>query len=177
MAHPLHSADDMITKRPRRLAGECYVGYQRYLLTICTAFRSRVFESSTVVDAILCELRKCVKQFEFALIVYCFMPDHLHVLLTAQSERSDLRECARRFKQVSAFYYKKSSGKALWQPGYHERILRDDEATETVVRYILANPIRAGLTGRLGEYAFAGSDVYDLAGLLTAWENASDAGT
>ena len=39
------------------------------------------------------------------------------------------------------------------------------------VRYILENPIRAGLTRELGEYRFAGSEVYDLEGLLTAWEN------
>ena len=67
---------------------------------------------------------------------------------------------------MSAFHYKKSTGRALWQPGYHERILRDEEGTEAVVRYILENPIRAGLTRELGEYRFAGSEVYDLEGLL-----------
>jgi hypothetical protein len=38
------------------------------------------------------------------------------------------------------------------------------------VRYILENPIRAGLAKKLGEYPFAGSDVYDLPALLTAWD-------
>jgi hypothetical protein len=80
----------------------------------------------------------------------------------------------RRFKLVSAFQYKKSTGRPLWQPGYHERILRDDEVTEAVVKYILENPIRGGLAQELGEYSFAGSDMYDLAGLITAWENAQD---
>ena len=56
------------------------------------------------------------------------------------------------------------------QSGYHEHILRDDEATESVVRYVLENPVRAGLTAALGEYAFAGSDVYELDALKTAWE-------
>jgi hypothetical protein len=99
------------------------------------------------------------------------MPDHFHALLTATSEQADFCELVRRFKQVSAFNYRKSKGRALWQPGYHERILRDDEVTEAVVRYILKNPIRAGLTQGLGEYRFAGSEVYDLAGLMTAWAN------
>jgi REP-associated tyrosine transposase len=99
------------------------------------------------------------------------MPDHLHVLVTATSEQSDFCELVRRFKQVTAFHYKKSTGRSLWQPGYHERILRDDEVTEAVVKYILENPIRARLSEELGEYPFAGSDKYDLAELMTAWEN------
>ena len=35
---------------------------------------------------------------------------------------------------------------------------------------VLENPVRAGLTTGLGEYAFAGSGVYDLEALKTAWE-------
>ena len=85
------------------------------------------------------------------------MPDHLHLLVTATSEQSDFCELVRRFKQVSGFHYKKSTGRPLWQPGYHERILRDDEATEAVVQGYLENPIRGGLSQELGKYPFAGS--------------------
>ena len=34
----------------------------------------------------------------------------------------------------------------------------------------MANPVRAGLSREIGEYAFAGSFVYDLKALLTAWD-------
>ena len=161
----------MRTNRPRRLTGVSYVGFQRYFLTICTAFRSGCFEEDCVVGDVHRQLQQSAAQFEMQITAYCYMPDHLHVLLKATSEQADFCELVRRFKQVSAFHYKKSMGRALWQPGYHERILRDDELTEAVVRYILENPIRAGLTKCLGEYRFAGSEVYDLAGLSTAWEN------
>jgi len=107
---------------------------------------------------------------EFALIAYCFMPDHLHVLAAGQSESADLCDFVKRFKQSSGFAYRKIHKEGLWQPGYHERILRDDEASEAVVRYILANPVRAGLTKEVGEYRFAGSGVYELSELLTAWD-------
>jgi len=76
----------------------------------------------------------------------------------------------KQFKQATGFAYKKQAHQRLWQPGYYERILRDDEATEAVARYILENPIRAGLTGELGEYPYAGSGVYELEALRTAWE-------
>jgi putative transposase len=166
----------MHTNRPQRLEGVSYIGFRRYFLTICTAFRARIFEEEDFVGEVHRQLQQCAAQFAFEVTAYCFMPDHLHVLVTATSEQSDFCELVRRFKQVSAFRHKKSTGGLLWQPGYHERILRDDEMTEAVVRYILENPIRGGLSQELGKYPFAGSDVYDLAGLMTAWENAEARG-
>ena len=98
------------------------------------------------------------------------MPDHVHVLLEARSERSDFRALVKRFKQATGFWHRQHRGEPLWQPGYHDRVLRDDEATEAVVRYILENPIRAHLATTLGEYPFAGSATSSLEALLTAWE-------
>ena len=161
----------MRTNRPSRLFGVSYVGFQRYFLTICTAFRARTFEAADTVEEVHRQFLHCTALFDFEISAYCYMPDHLHALITAASEGADFCELVRRFKQVSAFHYKNSTGRALWHPGYHERILRNEEGTEAVVRYILENPIRAGLTRELGEYRFAGSEVYDLEGLLTAWEN------
>jgi hypothetical protein len=74
----------------------------------------------------------------------------------------------KRFKQTTGFVHRRETRQPLWQPGYHERVLRDDEATLTVVRYILENPIRAGLATDLEEYPFAGSERYGLEDLRTA---------
>jgi REP element-mobilizing transposase RayT len=98
------------------------------------------------------------------------MPDHRHVLVAGGSDQSNFQKFVKRFKQMSGFRHRREEGAALWQPGYYERILRNDEATDAVVRYILENPIRASLAGALGEYPFAGSDSYDLKALLSAWE-------
>lgn len=98
------------------------------------------------------------------------MPDHLHALLSGETPSADFREFVRCFKQVSAFDYRRASSRPRWQPGYHERILRDDDATVAVVKYILENPVRAGLAGVVGEYPFAGSDRYHSAELLMAYD-------
>jgi putative transposase len=124
----------------------------------------------TIVDEILLQLRQHCERFEFALIAYCFMPDHLHLLVAGGSERSDLCSLVKAFKQATGFSHRRCTGDALWQHGYHERILRDDEHTWTVARYILENPIRAGLAVRLGDYPFAGSDEYDWPALLSTWD-------
>jgi hypothetical protein len=46
---------------------------------------------------------------------------------------------------------------ALWQKSYHDHILRKEEAVADVVRYILENPVRAGLVDSIGEYPHAWS--------------------
>ena len=89
------------------------------------------------------------------------MPDHLHVLAYGSSLTADLPTFINHFKKVTGFTYKQRTGRRLWQPGYYDRILRDDEGTESVARYIFENPIRAGITKTIGEYRFAGSDLFD----------------
>jgi hypothetical protein len=54
----------------------------------------------------------------------------------------------------------------LWQAGYYERILRDDDAPRAIARYIIANPVRAGLVTSPLEYPYSGSDVWTLNDLL-----------
>jgi len=79
-------------------------------------------------------------------------------------------ECVKRFKQLTGFAYKQQHQKRLWQHGYYERVMRNDDETLEVIRYILENPVRARLTVQLGEYPFAGSDVYSWPALFKAWE-------
>ena len=97
------------------------------------------------------------------------MPDHFHALIERLAENSDFQEFVRIFKQVTAFEFRKKNGAPLWQPGYYERILRDDEETLAVVRYIWENPVRAGLAKQLGEYPYCGSDRYQLSDVIEAW--------
>ena len=160
----------MMTKRPRRLDSFPYVGYQRYFLTACTAFRLPHFTKPALASSVVDQLMHNAEHFEFAILAYVLMPDHAHVLAQAESEPSDFPAFVKRFKHTTGFAYRREAGQPLWQPGYHERVLRNDEITEAVVRYILENPIRAHLSTNLGEYPFAGSGKYDLETLKTAWD-------
>jgi putative transposase len=160
----------MITRRPRRLAGIDYVGLQRYFVTTCTAFRRPVFQDSILAANVATQFLQSARQVEFATIAYCFMPDHVHLLLNAESDHADLERLRKHAKQVSGFSYRRTHQDTLWQPGYHERVLRNDEETLTVARYVLENPVRAGLAKQLGEWPNAGSDVYGWKELFAAWE-------
>ena len=40
----------------------------------------------------------------------------------------------------------------LWQRRFHDRAVRHDEDLTSLARYIVANPLRAGLVERISEY-------------------------
>ena len=151
----------MITNRPRRLDGISYVGYQRYFLTTCTDRRHKAFLNDQVARDCVAQLLRTAASFDFAIAAYCFMPNHAHVLAYGTSLKADLRAFVIDFKKRTAHAHSKRMNAKLWQSGYYEHVLRDDEATEAVARYIFENPIRAGLTKTVGEYPYAGSDLFD----------------
>jgi len=90
------------------------------------------------------------------------MPDHLHLFIEGQKDDSDCRAFVDLLKQRSGFEYRALSGDRLWQRGYFDRVLRNEEATEDVARYVLGNPVRAGLVRSITDWPYAGSDLFDI---------------
>jgi len=163
----------VFTNRPKRLTGVSYVGLQRYFVTTCTAFRNPIFTDPDVAGNVIVQVLESADSHGFSVVAYCVMLDHVHLLVAAQREDADLRRFVKHAKQVTGFVHRQSKHAALWQPGYHERVLRDEEATLAVARYILENPVRAGLASALGEWPHAGSGVYTWPELMTAWEESA----
>ena len=105
------------------------------------------------------------------------MPDHLHAAVEGRSRTADARTFVARMKQYTGFYFKKEFGESLWQRYGYERVLRDDETTSAVIRYVLENPLRAGLVASVADYPFVGSGEYSIAQLLDFCLDPPDAGS
>ena len=106
-------------------------------------------------------------------MAYCFMPDHLHLLVHGESEAADCKSFIALAKQYSGYHYSKAFRGPLWQRYGYERTLRKDEDTLTVAKYILANPVRAGLSATVSDYPFVSSLVYELKELLASVQDGS----
>jgi REP element-mobilizing transposase RayT len=81
------------------------------------------------------------------------MPDHVHWLFQL-GVNADLSSTIKRFKARSARrvnHYLHRQG-ALWQRAFYDHSLRQDEDIQGVARYIVANPLRAGLVQHVGGY-------------------------
>ena len=158
----------MLRGNPGHLRAFDYTGFHRYFLTFCTDGRRRLFITPEVVTLVRSQILRGADQKQFAVVAYCFMPDHVHLLVEAQLDSADCRAFIRRAKQFAGFHYATTFGRRLWQRYGFERVLRDDEATLIVARYIVGNPVRAGLVANPGSYPFSGSQVYSLGDILAA---------
>jgi REP element-mobilizing transposase RayT len=85
------------------------------------------------------------------------MPDHVHLLIEGLDDESDLRRFAKLAKQRSGSRHKRKTGERLWQDGYFERALWDDDDGRDLARYIVNNPVRKRLVTSPRDYRHTGS--------------------
>ena len=151
----------MKRKNSLRLPDFDYCGPFTYFVTCSTYKREQYFLVRRPVHMLLNLMRETGLTYGFTESVYCFMPDHLHMLLEGKQD-SKLQDYMKIFKQTSALSFKREFNKILWQRSYYERILRRDENLENVALYILNNPVRAGIVDDFIKYPYLGSSTFDL---------------
>jgi len=138
-----------------------YIGSHAYFITCATYQKKPYFSDKVVVDIVLPVMNRCSAQNGFGIYTYCFMPNHLHMLVVGE-EKSSLHRFMRTFKQESSFAFKRGYKNSLWQRSYYDRILRTDETLEEVAWYIMNNPVRKGLADNCESYPFSDSLLFDV---------------
>ena len=126
-----------------------------YLITTATLDRQRFFEDFAAAWV----AARCFSDSDIlgdaCLLAWVLMPDHVHWLLQLGGV-DGLDLVVNRLKSASARKANKVLDRAgaLWQTAYHDRALRAEEDLREVARYLVANPMRAGLVKQLGDYPF-----------------------
>ena len=153
-------------RKPRRLKDFSYRGYYRYFITIRSHGFKHHFVRDEIVTQIIEILKGTAEQERFSVWAYCFMPDHLHLLIEGGDDNADMRGFVVLFKQKTAHWFKSTYGVKLWAADYYEHVLRDDQATVTVARYVIQNPVRKGIVQDCSSYPYSGSleldNIHDL---------------
>jgi len=132
--------------------GRVSIPGQVYLLTTTVEHRQPVFTDFLLARIVIGQLRYAQHSNLARSLAWVLMPDHLHWLVELQSGTLDA--LMRRMKCRSTCLIN-STGKRygrLWQKGFHDRALRREDDVPAVARYIVANPLRAGLVSRVGDY-------------------------
>jgi REP element-mobilizing transposase RayT len=126
-----------------------------YLITSTTWGRKPLFEDFDVACCAAALLADPAHWGPSRPLAWVLMPDHWHALfvlgagdtlarrvgwLKGESARR-LRGCLPRIDRV-------------WATAYHDRALRREEDVQATARYVVMNPVRAGLVTRVGEYPF-----------------------
>ena len=141
---------DDIVKRPHGKnlrKGRVSLSNHAYLVTIVTTSRLPVFTSFIAARIAVRCFHDINVMHHAQTLAFVVMPDHIHWLLQME-EHGNLSEVIRLYKaKVSLLLQQR-----IWQRGYHDHALRDEDDVCDIARYIVANPLRAGLTNNIGEY-------------------------
>lgn len=121
---------------------------QIYLLTMVTLDRSPVFSELLAAREVVKAMHQPSIVSAVETLAFVVMPDHVHWLMQLK-DGVNLAEAVRRFKAKVSL----ALGCPVWQRGFHDHALRGDEDVVVAGRYIVANPVRAGLVQRVGDYA------------------------
>ncbi len=147
-------------RRSLRLRNFDYLTPHAYHLTWGTIHRKPVLSNTGIVVPLIEELKRETKNARMLLYAYCFMPDHVHLFLFPAGEQ-DVASFIQSYKsRTTRIYWKIGNRGRLWQHGFYDHILRQEEDIKQVARYILNNPVRKGLIDDFREYPFSGSGVF-----------------
>ncbi|MDH0305318.1 MULTISPECIES: transposase [unclassified Pseudomonas] len=124
-----------------------------YLLTTTTRDRKPLFADFNLARVVVNQMRLCDQQHACRTLAWVLMPDHVHWLVELGHARLSTLMCAFKSRSSNALYRECVERRHIWQTGYHDRALRREEDVKAVARYIVANPIRAGLAKHVGEYS------------------------
>jgi putative transposase len=153
----LRDSDMPIRERNHRLHRELYKGLVSVSFTLCIQDKKPVFIEAALVKTFTEILTSLIDKSTCEIPVYCFMPDHLHLLIQGNSDTSDVWKAVVSFKQRTGFWLSSNRPGIKWQKDFYDHLIRTDEKLAVHARYILDNPVRKGLTRSWQDYAYKGS--------------------
>ncbi|MBN6773517.1 transposase [Pseudomonas granadensis] len=128
-----------------------------YLLTSNTDQRRPIFTDFALGKLVADQFQNAQESGLVNSLAWVVMPDHFHWLIELRT--GSLSELMQKTKSLSTRSVRQATGEngMLWQRGFHDRALRKEDDLVKMARYVVANPLRAGLVEKLGEYPLWGA--------------------
>ncbi|RLU09858.1 transposase [Pseudomonas prosekii] len=126
---------------------------QIYLVTVVAVERQPVFTTYKTGRLVVEAFRKAQEEQFANSLAWVVMPDHFHWLIELQN--LSLPKLMARTKSRTTVALNRATQRQgpVWQHGYHDRAIRKEEDLLAVARYIVTNPVRAGLVKKTGDYS------------------------
>jgi REP element-mobilizing transposase RayT len=132
--------------------GRLSVSGGEYFITTVVNDRRPVFRNFLHARHFIRIVHQLEVASDYQWLAWVLMPDHFHGLL--RTGNLDLSTVMNSVKGVTAYRLNRELGLSgnFWQPGFYDRALRREEDRRQVARYLVANPLRAGLVSSIGDY-------------------------
>lgn len=126
-----------------------------YFVSSATWERRELFRATQAAELLVQRILACRDRCAYLLHEFVVMPNHFHVLLTP-AETTSLEKAVQLIKGGFSFEFQKRTGNRMeiWQVGFHDWTIRDDEDYGAKVRYIHLNPVEARLVERADDWPF-----------------------
>ena len=103
-------------------------------------------ETAEAIKSAICHYAKLNKWYPRLVVV---MPDHLHALLSLNTARFSILQAISPWKSYLAKVYG-----VVWQEGFFEHRIRNQDSLQEKERYLCMNPVRAGLVERAEDWKY-----------------------
>lgn len=144
-----------IIRKKNRLKGYDYSSNASYFLTVCSDKRKEIFSQivfDNTVGANIVRLSKIGQKIENCILKieeiypcvfvdnYIIMPNHIHLILTIDTNRRPMvaPTVATVIKQLKGAA-SKEAGTSIWQKGYYDHIIRNENDFNETMKYITFN--------------------------------------
>ena len=117
--------------------------------------RQTVFDSEGDFHAFLKAIADLKERMPFDLYGYCLMSNHIHLLVRPRKLSISRIVQSLLVSHTQRFHRFHRSGGHVWQGRFKSPVIQDDDHLLTVLRYIEANPLRAGMVERAGDYPWS----------------------
>ena len=140
--------------------GRASLPHHVYLVTTVCQGRRPCFVSTEQAVPVAELLREDRLWRDSTALCWVLMPDHLHIVLRL-GESEPLSSLMNRVKSLTSSAAGVPGSMPVWMRGFHDRALRRDEDLAAMIRYVGANPLRAGLVAAGEAYPYLGGTWMD----------------
>lgn len=118
--------------------------------------RDAVFTQPADFQQFLEALAQTKQRYPFRLYAYCLMSNHFHLVLEPAPGQS-ISRILQSLTVAHTWHYHKTQGTLghVWQGRFKSPMIEADEHLLTVLRYVEANPLRAGMVADLADYPWS----------------------
>jgi putative transposase len=124
--------------------------------------RQTVFRKAGDFQAFLEALADLKERKPFHLFGYCLLNNHFHLLIRPLETTISRIVQSLLVSHTQRYHKHYRSGGHVWQGRFKSPIIQDDEHMLTVLRYIEANPLRAGIVIDAAEYRWSSYSVHGM---------------
>jgi len=149
----------MIKGRPPRLE-QIFQSYDPplFFITFCTLHRGRIKPLDLAHEAFRTYALRGRDEFNIAVGRYVVLPDHIHLFVRGGPD-FEIAKWINGLKRTISVVLERKTGAPLWQPGFFDHVMRNDESYAQKWEYVRHNPVRHGLVTESDDWPYQGEIV------------------